>query len=391
MQILFVSDVSINNIIGGAERVLFEQSTRLARAGHNVTILTRRNSAHQAPFETINNVQEYRYAITDSHPIAFLDSTIRNGQRIYREISSKKRFDVINFHQPFSALAVNLLRETAGIKKVYTCHSLSFEEYASRHPKTKSFLQMMARKTMEQFSLERSSKIVVLSEFTKQKLAKTYGILPDKMVTIPGGADTDYFRPAHDREALKKNLNLPQKAWILFTVRNLVPRMGLENLIKAMALIKNRNQKIILYIGGQGELKETLLSLIKELGLETSVQLLGFLSKEQLLDYYQTADFFILPTAELEGFGLVTVESMACGTPVLGTPVGGTLEILNTFDSSFLFQGVSAEQIADGILQKHSQFSVRNETYNLLRQRVRSFASDHYSWERNIAKLSQLL
>src|SRR5207249_11052699 len=78
---------------------------------------------------------------------------------------------------------------------------------------------------------------------------------------------------------------------------------------------------------------------------------LGFIPDETLPSYYHAADVFVLPTRELEGFGLVTVEALACGTPVLGTPVGATPEVLSGLDASLVFRGISAEIMAEDLLR----------------------------------------
>jgi glycosyltransferase involved in cell wall biosynthesis len=107
--------------------------------------------------------------------------------------------------------------------------------------------------------------------------------------------------------------------------------------------------------------------------------------------YYGASDFFVLPTRKLEGFGLVTPESMACGTPVLGTPVGGTKEILSDFDSQFLFSDTSPDAMAKGIQMAMRKYFDEKEKYNELRHRCREYAEKNYSWKQHIDQLKSIL
>ena len=126
--------------MGGSERVLHEQASRLSQRGHAVYIITRRLASHTCSYENIDGVHEYRYDVNKSNTITFLLSTIIHGQKLFKQLSQEIKFDIIDFHQPFSALAINVWPGSEAIKKVYTCHSLSFEEYASRNPKGLSTL-----------------------------------------------------------------------------------------------------------------------------------------------------------------------------------------------------------------------------------------------------------
>ncbi len=98
---------------------------------------------------------------------------------------------------------------------------------------------------------------------------------------------------------------------ILFTVRDLEPRMGLKNLICAFKEVIKVVPDGYLVLGGQGPLKNNLVSLSQELGVEDYIKFVGFIPEEDLPDYYRMADVFILPTIELEGFGLITLEALA--------------------------------------------------------------------------------
>ncbi|MQY78269.1 MAG: glycosyltransferase [Bacteroidetes bacterium] len=205
-----------------------------------------------------------------------------------------------------------------------------------------------------------------------------------------GGVDLTRFEFEENKLAIRKQLGLSGEKFILFTVRNLVPRMGLENLIYAMKEIIRYAKDVYLIIGGKGELKEKLSSLISELNLIDFVKLQGFIPSEELPHYNQAADFFILPTKYLEGFGLVTLEAMACGTPVLGTPVGGTKEILDKFNPAFLFKDTSPESISNRILEKYNYYKENPEEYKKISQKCRVFAEKNYSWERNISEIEAL-
>ncbi|NIO49828.1 MAG: glycosyltransferase [Candidatus Aminicenantes bacterium] len=393
MNILFAADVSISKVLGGAERVLLEQTTRLSERGHEVHIITRRLPFHSSSYEKIRNVHEWRYDVNKKNSVTFLVSTVLNCQKLFKQISQKISIDLVNFHQPFSAFAINLLRDTKKIKKIYTCHSLSFEEYKTRILR-RSFLKtpifcmnIFWRKFIEKFSLSKCARLMVLSQFTKDKLINIHSIPSEKIAINPGGVDLELFRPSLNKMKIRKKLDIPEDKFVLLTVRNLVSRMGLENLIKAMALIKDRINNIYLVIGGEGILRKKLQELIKEHNLENSVKLHGFVSEERLPLYYQTADLFILPTIALEGFGLINVEAMACGTPVLGTPVGGTKEILSKFNPAFLFKDTSPESISDLILEKYNYYKEKPEEYEKISKQCRIFAEKNYSWERNIDEI----
>ena len=397
MKILFVSDVSIQDVIGGAERVLFEQTTRLAAGGHDVHILTRKLPSHRSDNEVIQNVREWRYRVNQKNAVSFFTSTLRNCKRLFETLDNANDFDCINFHQPFSAFAVIRSGSSDKIRKIYTCHSLSFEEYVSRNPRPRSFsgkimhsLHRVARKWIENKALNASDQIIVLSRYTLEKLSNSHGISPEKIIIIPGGTDLVRFHPAVDKKIVRKRLGLPPEKMILLTVRNLEPRMGIENLIIAMQDIVRSVPDVHLVIGGTGPLKDDLIMMSRRLNLDHHIHFTGFIPEEALPEYYRAADIFVLPTIELEGFGLVTLEALASGIPLLGTPVGGTKEILGEFDKSFLFRDITHDSISRLIADKCREYRNQPDKWRLDSRRCRQFAEQFYSWERNVAATEAL-
>lgn len=398
MNILFVSDVSIAKPISGAERVLFEQSTLLGKRGHDVHILTRKLPDHNSNQEVIQGVREWRYDIDQRNSFSFIKSTLSNCKKLFESLQDQYSFDCINFHQPFSARGVIRSPVSKKVKKIYTCHSLSFDEFQSRNPrpttsikKVSYFLNIQVRRFIERKILNESDRIAVLSRFTQKKLWSAYKVPPGKIVIIPGGVDLQRFYPAVDKVRTRRHLNIPQEKTILFTVRDLEPRMGLENLICAFKEMIKVVPDGYLVLGGQGPLKNSLVSLSQELGVENHIRFVGFIPEEDLPDYYRMADVFILPTIELEGFGLITLEALASGLPVLGTPVGGTVEILGRLDSRYLFKDTKPESMAYLIIDTCQQFRSNPQLWQDVSARCRAFVEAHYTWERNVDRLENLL
>ncbi len=210
------------------------------------------------------------------------------------------------------------------------------------------------------------------------------------MTIIPGGVDLKRFQPVQDKKNIRQHLGISLEKVLLFTVRNLVPRMGLKNLILAMKDIVKEISDIYLVIGGDGPLKENLRTLTNTLGLNNFIHFVGFIPENQLPDFYRMADIFVLPTRELEGFGLVTLEALASGIPVLGTPIGGTKEILKKFDSRFLFNNTDNNSIANLILKLYFNKKKFPKKWAEMTKQCRAFVEKNYSWENNVDALEKV-
>jgi glycosyltransferase involved in cell wall biosynthesis len=384
-------------VIGGAERVLYEQSTPLRQRGHSVDVLTRRLPIHKDVHEKIEGVHEWRYAVDGTSSLSFLRSTRVNGRRLLESIIKDRSFDVVNFQQPFTAHAILESPASRTLPKVYTSLSLSFEEFLSRNPAPERWTQKLAyranvaaRRWIERRALAQSDRIIVLSRFSRDKLERYHRIAPAKITLIPGGVSLGRFHPASDKAEIRRRLRLPENSFLLLTVRNLVPRMGLDRFILALPEVLNVLKDVHVVIGGAGPLEEHLKSLTRSQGLESVVHFAGYISDDDLPDYYRAADLFILPTLELEGFGLVTLEALASGLPVLGTTVGGTQEILEQLDQRYLFDDTSAEAMARRIIDIGRQYIERPELARTASMKCRAFAENHYSWERNVDLLEDL-
>jgi glycosyltransferase involved in cell wall biosynthesis len=238
--------------------------------------------------------------------------------------------------------------------------------------------------------MRRCHHMIVLSEFMKQQVMATHGIAPSHITVVPGAADMTTFYPAQDRNEVRRELKLPESRTVLFTVRNLVPRMGLEKLLDAMTMLGEEQRNLLLLIGGEGQLRPRLEELIRSNGLEASVQLLGFVPEEQLAKYYQASDLVVMPTLQLEGFGLVTVEALACGTPVMGTPVGAIPEVLRTVDPLLVTEGTDGVSLATTLRLLLKRFRDQPGERERFSKKGREVVERRYNWVAHAADLDRL-
>lgn len=389
MNVLLVADVSFDPSCGGAPRMLYEYASRLRNLGYNVHILTRTTEKETLDEEIVNGVIIHRYKMDRSSPIKFLISSCKNSFLCFNKI--KERFNVINFHQPISAMGVLLHPRSWWCRKIYTFFSPAPMEYKTRIlekvPLLTFSLNYTFLKLAERICLTVCGKIIVLSEHSKNQLIYLHKTRASKISIVPGGVDINKFAPPKDKMGIRDILKLPEDKFILLTIRNLVPRMGIDNLIRAMAMLTKQNKDVLLIIGGEGPLENKLKGLTVTLHLEPYVKFVGFIDEAHLPLYYQAADLFVLPTKYLEAFGLVTLESLSSGTPVLGTPVGGTKEILGKLDKNLLFRGTDARSISEKILE----FYASKERFVKSGEDYRRFIVKNYSWEKIIVDLEREL
>jgi glycosyltransferase involved in cell wall biosynthesis len=159
--------------------------------------------------------------------------------------------------------------------------------------------------------------------------------------------------------------------------------MGLENLVAAVKLLDDV-AGLRLAIAGSGS-TQRLKAQSEALSLGDRVWLLGRVSEEDLPRWYRAADLFVLPTLAFEGFGLVTAEALASGTPVVGTPVGATPELLTPLEPRLVSRGTAPEDLAVAI---RSGLSLATPAF---RTRCREFALARFSWSTGVVSWERAL
>ena len=200
----------------------------------------------------------------------------------------------------------------------------------------------------ERLVYRRAARIIVLSDSFAGILHDDYGYPADRIRVIPGAADLSVFKPRGSRLDARRRLGWPEDRPIVVAVRRLAATKGLENLIDAIDEVRRACPDVLAYLVGSGPHAAALRARVTERGLDRWVRFTGRLGGE-FADVYRAADVSIVPSLDLEGFGLVVAESLACGTPALVTPVTGLPEVVKALDPALILGGSDVRSIAAGL------------------------------------------
>ena len=190
---------------------------------------------------------------------------------------------------------------------------------------------------LERAVYRRGARVIALSEAFAAIVARTYAVPFDAIRVVSGGIDHGRYAVTVSRETARRALGLPVDRPIIAAVRRLVRAKGIEPLIDAIDVVHRRYDDVLCAIAGRGPLDEQLRRRVAERGLQRHVRLMGFVPDQALPAFYRAADVVAVPTVALEGFGLVVLESLASGTPVLVSPVAGLPETVAGLDPSLAF------------------------------------------------------
>jgi glycosyltransferase involved in cell wall biosynthesis len=172
--------------------------------------------------------------------------------------------------------------------------------------------------------------IVAVSEWTRLRVLDLGGIDPQAVTILPNTFDEERFTVAPPRQDLRERYGLRDGEKVILTVARLAPHeryKGYDRLIHALPSIREACGSVRFMLVGYGADKERVQALAAVLGIRRMVTLTGFVSDAELADHYRMADVFAMPSTG-EGFGIVFLESMACGTPVLAGNRDGSVDAL---------------------------------------------------------------
>lgn len=359
MKLLHIATFAFPDHFGGAERVITDVTEGLAVRGHTVTLLTGRTGGAAAS-EQRAGVHVVRYPLDQSSSSAFYRS-VWSGVRGALRDGLDADADVVHVHQIASAVPAFAPGGARTRTRLFSFYAPYHLEFLARFQegrttgeaplRARTVSRVLAR--ADRYLLSRAREVLVLSEFSRGQVAQLCPEAAARTTVAPAGVDLARFTPAPDddsRRAAADTCGLPLgDGPLLVTVRRLVARMGLTDLLEACGRLAADGLSFRLAIAGTGELETRLRERATELGLAERVAFLGRVPDERLPALYRAADVFVLPTRSLEGFGMATAEALASGLPVVATDAGATGEVLADVPGARLVPAGDASRLADAL------------------------------------------
>lgn len=349
--------------IGGTEIASFNIAKELAKRGHEVHVMTtgdkERRGDQRGDFH-IHYIQ---------HAIAPTASTLGAISYSVKAVIQIKRIDPDVVHaQSFYREGLSAFLARKLLKKPYCIWCQGADIY----------LPWRFKKVASRLFLRRANAIIALTQDMKEKIQE---VCKRDASVIPNGVDLEKFQRLSHRNTFKLATN-GQKT-ILFVGR-LHPIKGIAYLIEAMNTIVKKNPKARLLLIGNGEERQNLENLVKELDLAKYVNFIGKVPNEKVLEYMIASDVLVLPSLS-EGFPLTILEAMACGLPIVATKVGGIPEIVKNGEGGFLVEPQNTAEISEKVLM----FLENDE----LRERISQnniIEAKKYSWEAVVERLEKV-
>ena len=381
---------------GGMNVYVRELSRELAQRGLQVDIFTRSQNEHSPKVLLWQDGVRIIYLKAGQEKPYHKDRVWKHLPEFCQSLQqfcilNSANYDLIHSHYWLSGwVGLKLARQNA-LPLLHMFHTLASLKNAATDSLGVS--ESPVRLQVEKQLVKRTDHILVSSTREKEMITASHGVSPEKITMLPCGVDTDLFQPRSLKQS-QANLSIPPKKFILYVGR-IDPIKGIDVLIKAMGLVKarlgQRDSLHLLVIGGDlthaaqsrhSELNK-LKCLTKSLQLDDTVTFLGAQPQDVLPYYYSAAEACVLPS-RYESFGMVALEAMACGTPVIVTTAGGISAIIKDGQTGFLVPEEDETALAQSILRlvynnpskKHLSTNVRNRamefTWNSIANQVYS-------------------
>jgi len=319
--------------LGGVESHVHSISSELARRGHDVEVLTSRNRRDVPESETMDG-----FKVTRLKPFATLLRTpiVTKTKGALRE----RDVDIFHAHSP-PPLSAYYASKVAAEKRapfVLTYHcDIEIPSVFGL------VIEEVYRRTLGTRTMRRANRIIVTTE---TYAATSRAIWKYSPVVIPNPVDFEFFRPDIDGGEVRSKLGLNRDQHIVLWVGRVVPHKGIENLVEASQYVDDA--KFI--IGGEGPHLPAIRRLARSFDVEDKVIFSGRLARPDLPRYYAACDVFVLPSvSRLEAFGIVALEAMSSGKPVVVTDMPGVREVVNDGVEGLLCEPLNAEDLAEKI------------------------------------------
>lgn len=363
--------------IGGVEYHVYYISKELSKLGHEIDIITTKSPINEQLSE-VKDINVIRL------PVNFRIYTTPVSFSVFKAI--KNRYDVIHAHTPVPLFADFAALANTKNKIPFV---LTFHNEITKEGNIGGLLSALYNKTMGKSLLSHSDKIIVT---TKSYAESSYQLakIRSKIIIIPAGVNIcDFNIDLNDSnvlfkiEKLKRKFMISDKEKVIICVAGFYEYKGHKYLISAFSKILKKYQDIHLLLVGQGPLKNALIKQCEELGILSKVSFSGYASSIDLPYCYAMSDIFVLSScSEMEGFGVVQVEAMAVGKPVISTTLPGVMDVDIEEKASIHVPPKDVDALANAMIKILSVESLAKQ----MGRNGRRLVEEKYTWEK-IAKM----
>jgi glycosyltransferase involved in cell wall biosynthesis len=353
---------------GGAEGVAQHLAVNMSQRNHKITVFTT-SINHKDSIERYENMGIHRYGADFKIGNANMSFTL-----LYKPL--KHDIDIVHAHagNPPAPIAAYRYAEKKRKPFVLTYHGDGQENWGS-------FIRRISISFYNKYFLDKilsyADVIISPSEYYIDE-SRFLGKYRDKIIVIPNGINMEDFDVSYSKEECRKRLGLPTDKNIILFLSALYSFKGPHILIKAMPKIVKEVPDAKLVFVGSGGMREELEGLCKKIGVKKYVKFAGFVEESLKPLYYRAADVFCLPsTMKHEIFGIVNLEAMACGLPIVASKIGGVPDVVKDGENGLLVAPKDSEAFTDAIIYLLENEDVRERMGKNGRKKA-----EGYSWER---------
>ena len=336
---------------GGMSVYISELAREIGSRGHRVDIYTRRHDGgHRPVIELSKNVRLIYLSIANTGNL----SKLTLYPHLHKFFQSMEKFrtdenlayEIIHSHYWLSGRLGTWAQNYWNRPHLVTFHTLG--ELKNRTGVGTPEPEI--RITNEKELIKTCHRVLAPTERERDNLIRFYDAPEEKIGVVPCGVNLELFRP-EGREVARKRLGFKPDDIILLYVGRFDPLKGLDILLEAMAYLNNSNRFRLVIVGGDGKKNpgyQYLRQKTHDLDISEKCLFAGHIEQKRLPSYYNSADVLVIPS-RYESFGLVGLESLACGRPVVSTPVGAMEELLREARTGRVITRISPQSLARGI------------------------------------------
>jgi glycosyltransferase involved in cell wall biosynthesis len=351
--------------IYGAGRVAYHLCRGLAERGHNIQVFV--------PFSK-DLVEEHGNVIVHFYKSVFKIGIMNISWRLFYDPLNYDA-DIVHIHNdtPISMIAGLRYVNKKGKPLVVTWHGDWIENYGSVIRRIGVYL---SNRYLVDKVLSKTKIIITPSKYyvKESRFLRKY---KEKLIEIPNGIDLETFNISYSKNECRRILGLDATEKVVLYLSALYPLKGPEILLKAIPeIVKEHKDTIFVFVGGGDVNRYREMS--EKMGVQKYVRFTGYIEERLKPLYYKAADVFVLPSIEtFESFGIVNLEAMACGTPIIASKIGGIPDVIKNGENGLLVSPKNHEALANAIVYLLKNEAMRSKMSENGREFVKS-----YTWNR---------